>query len=177
MSRDEKQQLLLGIRRANRQPNNISSSVLSSDSMHIGILAAAAHAAANQSPFTVFYNPRSVFIYHLLFEILLFHCIPSDFEESNLWLIILSFALLHNSNWQKTFIQGEPLWICYSFSQVSEGSLRQPSITRHAFPDDVWNRRIWNKKVWFWQFSHFNKPNRSHNIVEFVFYMCSLNNV
>ncbi|KAL2228874.1 UNVERIFIED_CONTAM: Auxin response factor 19 [Sesamum indicum] len=56
--RDEKQQLLLGIRRANRQPPNLSSSVLSSDSMHIGILAAAAHAAANNSPFTVFYNPR-----------------------------------------------------------------------------------------------------------------------
>ncbi|KAK4483741.1 hypothetical protein RD792_010943 [Penstemon davidsonii] len=57
--RDEKQQLLLGIRRANRQPTNLSSSVLSSDSMHIGILAAAAHAAANSSPFTVFYNPRA----------------------------------------------------------------------------------------------------------------------
>lgn len=57
--RDEKQQLLLGIRRANRQPTNLSSSVLSSDSMHIGILAAAAHAAANNSPFTVFYNPRA----------------------------------------------------------------------------------------------------------------------
>ncbi|KAL0333620.1 UNVERIFIED_CONTAM: Auxin response factor 19 [Sesamum angustifolium] len=57
--RDEKQQLLLGIRRANRQPPNLSSSVLSSDSMHIGILAAAAHAAANNSPFTVFYNPRA----------------------------------------------------------------------------------------------------------------------
>ncbi|XP_027339805.1 auxin response factor 19-like isoform X2 [Abrus precatorius] len=57
--RDEKQQLLLGIRRANRQPINISSSVLSSDSMHIGILAAAAHAVANNSPFTVFYNPRA----------------------------------------------------------------------------------------------------------------------
>lgn len=57
--RDEKQQLLLGIRRANRQPTNISSSVLSSDSMHIGILAAAAHAATNNSPFTVFYNPRA----------------------------------------------------------------------------------------------------------------------
>ncbi|XP_042485708.1 auxin response factor 19-like [Macadamia integrifolia] len=57
--RDEKQQLLLGIRRANRQPANISSSVLSSDSMHIGILAAAAHAAANHSPFSVFYNPRA----------------------------------------------------------------------------------------------------------------------
>ncbi|PPR98867.1 hypothetical protein GOBAR_AA21810 [Gossypium barbadense] len=57
--RNETQQLLLGIRRANRQPANLSSSVLSSDSMHIGILAAAAHAAANNSPFTVFYNPRA----------------------------------------------------------------------------------------------------------------------
>uniref|UniRef100_A0A453NAC4 Auxin response factor n=1 Tax=Aegilops tauschii subsp. strangulata TaxID=200361 RepID=A0A453NAC4_AEGTS len=57
--RDEKQQLLLGIRRANRQPTNISSSVLSSDSMHIGVLAAAAHASANTSPFTIFYNPRA----------------------------------------------------------------------------------------------------------------------
>jgi hypothetical protein len=56
--RDTKQQLLLGIRRANRQPTNLSSSVLSSDSMHIGVLAAAAHAAANNSQFTIFYNPR-----------------------------------------------------------------------------------------------------------------------
>ncbi|KAK9741693.1 hypothetical protein RND81_03G122100 [Saponaria officinalis] len=57
--RDEKHQLLLGIRRANRQPTNLLSSVLSTDSMHIGILAAAAHAAANNSLFTVFYNPRA----------------------------------------------------------------------------------------------------------------------
>ncbi|XP_020960470.1 auxin response factor 19-like [Arachis ipaensis] len=49
---------VLFIRLANRQLANISSSVLSSDSMHIGILAAAAHAFANNSPFTVFYNPR-----------------------------------------------------------------------------------------------------------------------
>ncbi|XP_073010991.1 auxin response factor 16 isoform X2 [Typha latifolia] len=57
--RDDKSQLLLGIRRANRQQPALSSSVLSSDSMHIGILAAAAHAAANNSPFTIFYNPRA----------------------------------------------------------------------------------------------------------------------
>ncbi|KAJ8750838.1 hypothetical protein K2173_016019 [Erythroxylum novogranatense] len=57
--RDEKSQLLLGIKRANRQQPALSSSVISSDSMHIGILAAAAHAAANNSPFTVFYNPRA----------------------------------------------------------------------------------------------------------------------
>ncbi|RAL43759.1 hypothetical protein DM860_014260 [Cuscuta australis] len=57
--RDEKSQLLLGIRRVNRQQPALSSSVISSDSMHIGILAAAAHAAANNSPFTIFYNPRA----------------------------------------------------------------------------------------------------------------------
>ncbi|XP_020974576.1 auxin response factor 19 isoform X1 [Arachis ipaensis] len=57
--RDEKQQLLLGIKRANRQQPALSSSVISSDSMHIGILAAAAHAASNNSPFTIFYNPRA----------------------------------------------------------------------------------------------------------------------
>lgn len=56
--RDEKSQLLLGVRRANRQQTTLPSSVLSADSMHIGILAAAAHAAANRSPFTIFYNPR-----------------------------------------------------------------------------------------------------------------------
>ncbi|KAL3532730.1 hypothetical protein ACH5RR_006251 [Cinchona calisaya] len=57
--RDEKSQLLLGIKHANRQQPALSSSVISSDSMHIGILAAAAHAAANNSPFTIFYNPRA----------------------------------------------------------------------------------------------------------------------
>ncbi|KAH7850076.1 hypothetical protein Vadar_027574 [Vaccinium darrowii] len=53
--RDEKQQLLLGFRRANRQP----SSVLSSESLYNGILAAAAHAVANNNSFTIFYNPRT----------------------------------------------------------------------------------------------------------------------
>ncbi|MQL76211.1 hypothetical protein Taro_008594 [Colocasia esculenta] len=56
--RDEKSQLLLGIRRANRQ-QTVLPSVLSADSMHLGVLAAAAHAAANRSPFTVYYNPRA----------------------------------------------------------------------------------------------------------------------
>ncbi|XP_061347999.1 auxin response factor 8-like isoform X3 [Gastrolobium bilobum] len=56
---NEKNQLLLGIRRANRPQTVLPSSVLSSDSMHIGLLAAAAHAAATNSCFTVFYNPRA----------------------------------------------------------------------------------------------------------------------
>ncbi|KAI4374936.1 hypothetical protein MLD38_012871 [Melastoma candidum] len=56
--RDEKSQLLVGARRANRQQMALPSSVLSTDSMHIGILAAAAHAATSRSSFTIFYNPR-----------------------------------------------------------------------------------------------------------------------
>ncbi|GMY09552.1 auxin response factor 6-like isoform X1 [Fagus crenata] len=56
---NEKNQLLLGIRRANRPQTVMPSSVLSSDSMHIGLLAAAAHAAATNSRFTIFYNPRA----------------------------------------------------------------------------------------------------------------------
>ncbi|KAL3838797.1 hypothetical protein ACJIZ3_023388 [Penstemon smallii] len=56
---NEKNQLLLGIRRASRPQTVMPSSVLSSDSMHIGLLAAAAHAAATNSCFTVFFNPRA----------------------------------------------------------------------------------------------------------------------
>ncbi|KAM3306424.1 auxin response factor 8 [Capsicum chacoense] len=56
---NEKNQLLLGIRRATRPQTVMPSSVISSDSMHIGLLAAAAHAAATNSCFTVFFNPRA----------------------------------------------------------------------------------------------------------------------
>ncbi|KAL5650607.1 hypothetical protein ACJX0J_041416, partial [Zea mays] len=56
---NEKNQLLLGIRRASRPQTVMPSSVLSSDSMHIGLLAAAAHAAATNSRFTIFFNPRA----------------------------------------------------------------------------------------------------------------------
>ncbi|CAN6338971.1 unnamed protein product [Urochloa humidicola] len=56
---NDSNQLLLGIRRANRPQTVMPSSVLSSDSMHIGLLAAAAHAAATNSRFTIFYNPRA----------------------------------------------------------------------------------------------------------------------
>ncbi|KAL2938875.1 Auxin response factor 6 [Bienertia sinuspersici] len=56
---NEKNQLLLGIRRATRPQTVMPSSVLSSDSMHIGLLAAAAHAASTNSRFTIFFNPRA----------------------------------------------------------------------------------------------------------------------
>ncbi|KAK4751169.1 hypothetical protein SAY87_004651 [Trapa incisa] len=56
---NEKNQLLLGVRRANRPQTVMPSSVLSSDSMHLGLLASAAHAALTNSRFTIFYNPRA----------------------------------------------------------------------------------------------------------------------
>ncbi|KAL1555806.1 ADP-ribosylation factor, Arf Arf6 [Salvia divinorum] len=56
---NDKNQLLLGIRRANRPQTVMPSSVLSSDSMHHGLFAAAAHAAATYSRYTIFYNPRA----------------------------------------------------------------------------------------------------------------------
>ncbi|XP_015069916.1 auxin response factor 8-like isoform X2 [Solanum pennellii] len=56
---NEKNQLFLGIRRATRPQTVMPSSVLSSDSMHIGLLAAAAHAASTNSCFIVFFNPRA----------------------------------------------------------------------------------------------------------------------
>lgn len=68
--RDEKSQLLLGVRRATRQQTMLSSSVLSTDSMHIGVLAAAAHAASSGSSFTIYYNPRYrnlLTLLHMLF--------------------------------------------------------------------------------------------------------------
>ncbi|KAJ8620039.1 hypothetical protein MRB53_028568 [Persea americana] len=55
---NEKTQLLLGIRHDVRPQTVMPSSVLSCDSMHIGLLATAAHAAATNSRFTIFYNPR-----------------------------------------------------------------------------------------------------------------------
>ncbi|KAJ3679367.1 hypothetical protein LUZ60_017378 [Juncus effusus] len=56
---NDSNQLLVGIRHASRLPTFMPSSVLSSDSMHIGLLAAAAHAASTNSRFTIFYNPRA----------------------------------------------------------------------------------------------------------------------
>ncbi|KAL6518158.1 ADP-ribosylation factor [Orobanche minor] len=56
---DKKSQMLLRVRRANRQQMNLPSSILFADHMHIGILAAAAHASANRTLFIIFYNPRA----------------------------------------------------------------------------------------------------------------------
>lgn len=48
-----------------RQPSNMPSSVISSHSMHLGVLATASHAIATGTLFSVFYKPRSLLLLHI----------------------------------------------------------------------------------------------------------------
>ncbi|XP_059648310.1 auxin response factor 1 [Cornus florida] len=57
--RGENGELRVGVRRLMRQLNNMPSSVISSDSMHIGVLATASHAISTGTLFSVFYKPRT----------------------------------------------------------------------------------------------------------------------
>ncbi|KAM0859247.1 hypothetical protein ACQ4PT_047321 [Festuca glaucescens] len=57
--RGENGELRVGVRRAMRQQANIPSSVISSHSMHLGVLATAWHAVNTGSMFTVYYKPRT----------------------------------------------------------------------------------------------------------------------
>ncbi|KAM0902994.1 hypothetical protein ACQ4PT_018943 [Festuca glaucescens] len=57
--RGESGELRVGVRRAMRQLSNVPSSVISSHSMHLGVLATAWHAINTKSMFTVYYKPRT----------------------------------------------------------------------------------------------------------------------
>lgn len=57
--RGESGELRVGVRRAMRHGSNIPSSVISSHSMHIGVLATAWHAVNTSTMFTVYYKPRT----------------------------------------------------------------------------------------------------------------------
>ncbi|KAL0910323.1 hypothetical protein M5K25_021294 [Dendrobium thyrsiflorum] len=56
--RGENGELRVGVKRASRQHSTIPSSVISSQSMHLGVLATASHAVTTQTLFTVCYKPR-----------------------------------------------------------------------------------------------------------------------
>ncbi|KAL6622841.1 hypothetical protein ACP70R_032720 [Stipagrostis hirtigluma subsp. patula] len=56
---DENGELRVGVRRALRHQTTIPSSVISSHSMHLGVLATAWHAVNTGSMFTVYYKPRT----------------------------------------------------------------------------------------------------------------------
>ncbi|XP_059287183.1 auxin response factor 2B [Lycium ferocissimum] len=57
--RGENGELRVGVRRAMRQQVNAPSSVISSHSMHLGVLATAWHAIQTKTLFTVYYKPRT----------------------------------------------------------------------------------------------------------------------
>ncbi|KAK7399279.1 hypothetical protein VNO78_10459 [Psophocarpus tetragonolobus] len=57
--RGENGELRVGVRRAMRQQGNVPSSVISSHSMHLGVLATAWHAIMTGTMFTVYYKPRT----------------------------------------------------------------------------------------------------------------------
>uniref|UniRef100_A0A2P2MR12 Auxin response factor n=1 Tax=Rhizophora mucronata TaxID=61149 RepID=A0A2P2MR12_RHIMU len=57
--RGENVNLRVGVRRAMRHQGNVPSSVISSHSMHLGVLATAWHAVSTGTMFTVYYKPRT----------------------------------------------------------------------------------------------------------------------
>ncbi|XP_044487794.1 auxin response factor 2A-like isoform X2 [Mangifera indica] len=57
--RGETGELRVGVRCAKRQPSTVSSSVISSHSMHVGVLATAWHAVKTGTRFSVYYKPRT----------------------------------------------------------------------------------------------------------------------
>ncbi|GFZ03208.1 auxin response factor 1 [Actinidia rufa] len=59
VSLGENGELRVGVRRLMRQQNNMPSSVISSHSMHLGVLATASHAISTGTLFSVFYKPRT----------------------------------------------------------------------------------------------------------------------
>ena len=64
VSRGENGELRVGVRRAMRQQSNVPSSVISSHSMHLGVLATAWHAVSTGTMFTVYYKPRYMIEMH-----------------------------------------------------------------------------------------------------------------
>lgn len=56
--RSEKGEVRIGIRRLVCQPCSIPQSMISSQSMHLGVLATASHAVATQTMLVVYYKPR-----------------------------------------------------------------------------------------------------------------------
>lgn len=57
--RGESGELRVGVRRMARQQSTMPASVISSQSMHLGVLATASHAVQTQTLFVVYYKPRT----------------------------------------------------------------------------------------------------------------------
>eukprot|EP00268_Persea_americana_P007666 TRINITY_DN12906_c0_g1_i1.p1 TRINITY_DN12906_c0_g1~~TRINITY_DN12906_c0_g1_i1.p1 ORF type:complete len:702 (+),score=138.16 TRINITY_DN12906_c0_g1_i1:744-2849(+) len=57
--RGDNEELRVGVKRIPRQQNTMPQSVISSQSMHLGVLATASHAVMTNTLFTVYYKPRT----------------------------------------------------------------------------------------------------------------------
>ncbi|KAK6158898.1 hypothetical protein DH2020_006212 [Rehmannia glutinosa] len=57
--RGDNGELRVGVRRLSRQQSSMPASVISSQSMHLGVLATASHAITTQTLFVVYYKPRT----------------------------------------------------------------------------------------------------------------------
>ncbi|XP_073301801.1 auxin response factor 9-like [Primulina huaijiensis] len=57
--RGENGELRVGVRRHTRRQSSMPSSVISSQSMHLGVLATASHAVSTLTPFVIYYKPRT----------------------------------------------------------------------------------------------------------------------
>ncbi|KAL8499653.1 hypothetical protein ACS0TY_019577 [Phlomoides rotata] len=57
--RGDNEELRVGVRRLARQQSSMPPSVISSQSMHLGVLATASHAITTQTRFVVYYKPRT----------------------------------------------------------------------------------------------------------------------
>lgn len=71
--RGDSGELRVGVRRLARQQSTMPSSVISSQSMHLGVLATAAHAVKTQTLFVVYYKPRFFLVAYLYLAYLLDH--------------------------------------------------------------------------------------------------------
>lgn len=60
--RGDNEELRVGVRRLARQQSSMPPSVISSQSMHLGVLATASHAITTHTRFVVYYKPR--YFYH-----------------------------------------------------------------------------------------------------------------
>jgi hypothetical protein len=58
----------VGVRRLVQKQSTMPASVISSQSMHLGVLASASHAIKTNSIFLVYYRPRLDLFYFLLFH-------------------------------------------------------------------------------------------------------------
>lgn len=134
LCRGENGELRVGVRRLAHQQSSMPSSVISSQSMHLGVLATAAHAVKTSTLFIVYYKPR--FLVHT--------CVRIFLSWSSCFLHLrLSFA--------SCFHQNEPVhnW----FKQVSR-SCSPLFLCGHALQDEIWGRRLsWEKAFLLFLFS------------------------